>query len=69
VIGEVLGHCRVLAKIGEGGMGLLSAYDECAPRYRLKCRQEGRRLDPSASRGCSMGACFFFSLSSTLHHP
>ena len=23
VIGQVLGHCRVIAKIGEGGMGVV----------------------------------------------
>src|SRR5882757_4595841 len=33
VIGQVLGHCRVLAKIGEGGMCLVyRAYDEVLHR-------------------------------------
>jgi serine/threonine protein kinase len=67
VIGQVLGHCRVVAKIGKGGMGVVyRAYDEVLHReVALKVVKKDARLDTSSSqRLLHEGARFFFSLPS-----
>src|ERR1700736_6359379 len=67
VIGQVLGHCRVVAKIGEGGMGVVyRAYDEVLHRdVALKVVKKGAGLDPLASRRLLHEA----RASSSLAHP
>jgi serine/threonine protein kinase len=52
VIGQMLGHCRVVAKIGEGGMGVVyRAYDEVLHRdVAVKVVNKDARLDSSASQ-------------------
>lgn len=67
MIGQVLGHCRVLAKIGEGGMGVVyRAHDEVLHRdVALKIVKKGVRLDSSASQNLLVEA----RASSSLAHP
>jgi serine/threonine protein kinase len=67
VIGQVLGHCRVVAKIGEGGMGVVyRAYDEVLHRdVALKVIKKGVGLDSSASQTLLHEA----RASSSLAHP
>jgi serine/threonine protein kinase len=67
VIGKVLGRCRVLAKIGEGGMGVVyRAYDEGLHRdVAVKVVNKDARLDPSSSRRLLHEA----RASSSLAHP
>jgi serine/threonine protein kinase len=56
VIGQVLGHCRILAKIGEGGMGIVyRAYDEVLHRdVALKVVKKNPESDRSGSQICFM---------------
>src|SRR5712675_894571 len=67
VIGQVLGHCRVLAKIGEGGMGVVyRAYDEVLHRdVALKVVKKNADLDTSSSERLLHEA----RASSSLAHP
>jgi serine/threonine protein kinase len=67
VIGQVLGHCRVVGKIGEGGMGVVyRAYDEVLHRdVALKVVNKDARLDASAGRNLLREA----RASSSLAHP
>jgi len=67
VIGQVLGHCRVTAKIGEGGMGVVyRAYDEVLHRdVALKVVKKDARLDTSSSQRLLHEA----RASSSLSHP
>ncbi len=67
MIGEVLGHCRVVAKIGEGGMGVVyRAHDEVLNRdIALKVVNKDAGLDPSSSQNLLQEA----RASSSLSHP
>jgi serine/threonine protein kinase len=67
VISQMLGHCRVLAKIGEGGMGVVyRAYDEVLHRdVAVKVVGTGARIDSSASQRLLDEA----RASSALAHP
>jgi serine/threonine protein kinase len=67
VIGQVLGHCRVVAKIGEGGMGVVyRAYDEVLHRdVALKVVGKSSPLDTSGRQNLLHEA----RASSALAHP
>ena len=67
MIGEVLGHWRIVAKIGEGGMGVVyRARDEILHRdVALKVVGKEVGLDPSASNSLLQEA----RASSSLAHP
>src|SRR5579864_4759739 len=67
VIGQMLGHCRVVAKIGEGGMGVVyRAYDEVFRRHvALKLVNKDALLDSSPSQRLLHEA----RASSSLAHP
>src|SRR6202140_2402054 len=67
VIGQVLGRCRVLAKIGEGGMGVVyRAHDETLHRdVAIKVVKKDAGLGPPASQNLLQEA----RASSSLSHP
>src|SRR6266699_6907467 len=67
VIGQVLGHCRVIAQIGECGMGTVyRAHDEVLHRdVAVKVVNKGAGLDASASQNLLHEA----RASSSLAHP
>ena len=67
MIGQVLGHCRVVAKLGEGGMGVVyRARDEVLHRdVALKVVGTSLRLDSSGSQDLLREA----RASSALAHP
>jgi serine/threonine protein kinase len=67
VIGQQLGHYRIVAKIGEGGMGVVyRAYDEVLDRdVAVKVVNKDPRLDSSASQNLLREA----RASSSLAHP
>lgn len=67
VIDQVLGHCRVIAQIGEGGMGTVyRAHDEVLHRdVAVKVVNKGAGLDASASQNLLHEA----RASSALAHP
>jgi serine/threonine protein kinase len=67
VIGQVLGHYRVAAKIGEGGMGVVyRGHDEVLDRdVALKVVKKDAQLDLTAGRNLLNEA----RASSSLAHP
>ena len=67
MINRVLGHCRVEAKIGEGGMGVVyRAYDELLHRdVALKVVNKSSGLDASMGQNLLQEA----RASSGLSHP
>src|ERR1051326_6684894 len=67
VIGQLLGHCRIVAKIGEGGMGVVyRAYDEVLHRdVAVKVLNKEDRIDSSGSQLLLHEA----RASSSLSHP
>ena len=67
MIGQILGHCRITAKIGEGGMGVVyRAYDEVLHRdVAVKVVRKDAGLDASASQNLLHEA----RASSALAHP
>src|SRR6266700_1192913 len=67
LIDQVLGHYRVVAQIGEGGMGTVyRAHDEVLHRdVAVKVVNKGAGLDASASQNLLHEAC----ASSSLAHP
>ena len=67
MIGQVLGHYRVVAKIGEGGMGVVyRAYDEVLHRdVALKVVKKGVALGSSGGQNLLREA----RASSALSHP
>jgi serine/threonine protein kinase len=67
VIGQVLGRCRVVAKIGEGGMGVVyRAHDDALHRdVAIKVVKKDAGLGPSASQNLLQEA----RASSSLSHP
>ena len=67
VIGQMLGHCRVIAKIGEGGMGVVyRAHDEVLHRdVAVKVVRKGSEVSSPSSRGLLEEA----RASSSLAHP
>ena len=67
MIGKLLGHCRIVAKIGEGGMGIVyRAQDEVLHRdVAVKVVNKDRHLDSSATQNLLYEA----RASSSLAHP
>ena len=67
MIGQVLGHYRVVAKIGEGGMGVVyRGHDEMLHRdVALKVVKKDSNLDPTAGKNLLHEA----RASSSLAHP
>src|SRR5881394_4034481 len=67
VIGQVLGHCRIVAKIGQGGMGVVyRAQDEVLHRdVALKVVSKNTSLDSSGRQNLLHEA----RASSALAHP
>ncbi len=67
MIGQMLGHCRVVAKVGEGGMGVVyRAYDEVLHRdVAVKVVSKDARLDSSGGQRLLHEA----RASSALAHP
>ena len=67
MVGQVLGHCRIVARIGEGGMGTVyRAHDEVLHRdVAVKVVKKDPGLDPTASQDLLQEA----RASSALAHP
>ena len=68
MIGQVLGHCRIIAKIGEGGMGVVyRAHDEMLHRdVAVKVLNKSVGPEPSAGRRNLLEEA---RASSSLAHP
>jgi serine/threonine protein kinase len=64
---QMLGHCRVVAKIGEGGMGVFyRAYDEISHcDVAVKVANKDARLDSSASQRLFQEALLLLLLASS----
>ena len=67
MIGQILGHCRIVSKIGEGGMGVVyRAYDEVLHRdVAIKVVKKDAGFDASAGQNLLQEA----RASSSLAHP
>ncbi len=67
MVGQVLGHCRIVARIGEGGMGTVyRAHDEVLHRdVAIKVVKKDPALDQAASQDLLQEA----RASSALSHP
>jgi len=67
VVGQLVGHCRVVGKIGEGGMGAVyRAYDEVLHRdVAVKVVRKGSQPDSSPNKNLLQEA----RASSSLAHP
>lgn len=67
MVGQVLGHCRITAKIGEGGMGVVyRAYDEVLHReVAVKVVKKDAGVDASSGQSLLQEA----RASSALAHP
>ena len=67
MVGQVLGHCRIVARIGEGGMGTVyRAHDEVLHRdVAVKVVKKDPGLDQAASQDLLQEA----RASSALSHP
>ncbi|MGA7916409.1 MAG: protein kinase [Candidatus Acidiferrales bacterium] len=68
MLGKVLGHCRIIAKIGEGGMGVVyRAHDEMLHRdVAVKVLNKSTGPEPSAGRQSLLAEA---RASSALAHP
>lgn len=71
MIGQVLGHCRVTAKIGEGGMGTVyRAYDEVLHRdVAVKVVKKMRASTPPLAKTCCTKPALLLPLRTRIFAP